>query len=88
MGWTKCYSIRLQSRCGIPAVLPLVALRELRERLETLTTSRCINGWAACRPLWEDETRTVVRLRFPDDQSAALFALTLGQIIDGKTCRV
>ncbi len=36
-----------------------------------------INGWAPCHPLWEDETHTVVRLRFPDDKSLAYFSLMM-----------
>jgi hypothetical protein len=61
----------------MPTVLPAVTLRQLRERLQILAANQCINGWAPCRPLWKDETYTVVRLRFPDDQSAACFALMM-----------
>ena len=80
--WTPCEPYRVRSEHGRPATLPAVTLRRLRKGLETLTANGCINGWARCHPLWEDETRTVVRLQFPDDQSAAYFALVLDQLIN------
>jgi hypothetical protein len=77
MSWTPCYSFRVRSGHEMPTFLPTAALRELRMRLGILKANRCINGWAPRHPLWEDETHVVVRLRFPDDQSAACFALMM-----------
>jgi hypothetical protein len=73
--WTPCCDVLVRNAFAKSPVLPAIALRRLRECLASLVATGCISDWSGCHPLWEDETQTRVRLKFPDDRSLTAFLI-------------